>query len=461
MSLASPFKTAFRLGTLVVLGLLLLIPLSMVRGLVDERQSRSREVKNEIAGKWGMPQQLLPPVVSVPWVRITVLKDGKTEREESWVRLFPETLEVVGELSTQTRRRGLFKVPVYTAALDWNGAWDLDQIRRHSPGAGWVLDTTRAVVSVDPGTARSLSKVPLLELDGHAVEIAAERPTGSVYAMHLHSRPFALGGSRRLHFHLALSQRGTESFSIAPAAGATTVRLKSDWKSPSFQGDFLPERSSISATGFDASWGVSGMNLGIPTIWRDGDAPLPASVRRDYGEDQVASSSSSRLQAPVLAVSLVEPVDGYDSIDRSLKYGALVIALAFLALFLFESFLNRALHPVQYGLIGLSLALFYLLLLSISEHLGFETAYAIAASAVTGTVAGYASAALAGWKRGLLLGTGLAILWGFLFTLLKAEDWALLMGSTGLFLIVTLVMWLTRKIDWNRRDLANPPDAKD
>lgn len=457
MHIFDRFHTGLRLGFLVVLGLLLLIPLAMVRGLVGERQNRAKEVKEEISGKWGGEHDILPPVVSVPWVRTTVLKDGKMLVEETWVRIFPETLDVVGELGTQVKRRSLFEVPLYTASLDLNGSWNLEQAWRNGPGPGWTIDPSRTVVSVDPGTARSLAKAPILELDDRPVELTATRPVGGLSEFHLHTSVPLAGDAKRLSFHVSIVQHGAERFAISPAAGSTSVRIKSDWRSPSFQGDFLPEHSTISPTGFDATWNVSSLNLDIPMVWRE----ATATGRRDAESEPQDGHVPEIRSCASLAVSLVEPVDGYDSIDRSLKYGGLVIAMAFLALFLFESFLGRSLHPVQYGLIGLSLALFYLLLLSISEHLGFEPAYAIAASAVTGTVAGYASAALAGWKRGLLLGTGLAILWGFLFTLLKAEDWALLMGSTGLFLIVTLVMWLTRKIDWNRRDHADIADTTD
>ncbi len=461
MQFLDRFRTGLRLGFLVVLALLLLIPLAMVRGLVNERQDRAKEVKQEISGKWGGEHEILPPVVSVPWVRTSVLKNGKKIVEETWVRIFPETLDVVGELGTQVKRRSLFEVPLYTASLDLNGSWNLEQAWRNGPGPGWTIDPARTVISVDPGTARSLAKAPILEIDDRPIELTATRPVGGLSEFHLHTSLPLTQDSKRLSFHVSIVQHGAERFAISPAAGSASVRIKSDWRSPSFQGAFLPERSSISATGFDASWTVSSLNLDIPMVWRE----ATTTARRDTESGSESESQDGDVpeirSCATLAVSLVEPVDGYDSIDRSLKYGGLVIALAFLALFLFESFLDRSLHPVQYGLIGLSLALFYLLLLSISEHLGFEQAYAIAASAVTGTVAGYASAALAGWRRGALLGTGLAILWGFLFTLLKAEDWALLMGSTGLFLIVTLVMWLTRKIDWSRRDRANIADTVD
>lgn len=442
-------RSVWRLAVLVALALLLLIPLSMVRGLVSERQERAGEVHREIVGKWGEAQTLEPPILSVPWVRDTPQKDGKILHEESWTRLFPESLAVDAELETQVRKRSLFEVPVYTAAIDFKGFWNLDAIADASPGTGWTPQWARAVVSIDPGQARSLARTPGLELDGHAAALSATLPAGGVANRHLHA-PIALTaeGRRVLSFRLQVVQRGSDEIGFVPAAGTTQVRIRSDWASPSFQGSFLPDHSTISATGFDAAWSVSSLNMDFPMVWSD----TPSPISRVGGDVTGSGVETTHADPSTLSVSLLEPVDGYDSVDRSLKYGSLVVGLAFLALFLFEAFLDRALHPVQYGLIGLALALFYLLTLSLSEHLGFDIAYAIAASSTTGLVTGYAASALAGWKRGAILGTGLVVLWAFLYTLLKAEDWALLMGSTGLFLILALVMWLTRRIDWNRRD---------
>jgi inner membrane protein len=440
------FRSAWRLGLLVALGLLLLIPLSMVRGLVSERQSRSQEVHREIASKWGESQTIAPPILSVPWTRTTTQKNGKLLREETWIRTYPESLAIDADLETQTRKRSLFEVPVYTVSMDLKGVWNPDDLRKSSPGPEWTPQWTRAVVSVDPGEARSLVRAPNLELAGRGLELSATVPVGGVAGCHLHAKAdLSAETTARIAFRLQVVQRGSDEIAFVPAAGTTAARLRSDWASPSFQGSFLPDRSTITASGFDATWSVSSLNMEIPMTWRDEDhGGKDDEDDGDYG----ATSSPSTF-----AVSLLEPVDDYDSLDRSMKYGSLVVGLAFLALFVFEAFLDRALHPVQYGLIGLALALFYLLALSISEHLGFDTAYAISASVVTGLVTGYASSVLAGWKRGALLGTGLVALWSFLYTLLKAEDWALLMGSTGLFLILALVMWLTRRIDWNRRDL--------
>lgn len=451
-------RSATRLAILVALGLLLLIPLSMVRSLVFERQGRSQEVTQEIASKWGGTQTIQPPILSLPWTKEVVHKDGEVQVLETWVRLFPETLSIDGDLQTQTRKRGLFEVPVYTATLEFEGAWNTS-LAGDGPGPGWTPHWERAVVSVDPGDARSLSRAPLATAQGAPLALSATRPEGGVDNFRLHAPlHLAVSGASLVPFHLQIVQRGSQSLALAPASGTTHVRIRSDWASPSFQGSFLPEESSIGNTGFDASWSVSSLNLDVPMVWRDQSAPPTVSLP-SASSDYAFVSKDGTGELATLAVSLIEPVDSYDSIERSLKYGALVIALAFLALFLFEAFLDQALHPVQYGLIGLALTFFYLLLLSVSEHFGFDTAYALASALVTGLVAGYASAVLAGWARGLSLGGGLVGLWSFLYTLLKAEDWSLLMGSTGLFVLLVAVMWLTRRIDWNRRDTLEAPDA--
>jgi len=447
-----------RIGILVVLGLLLLIPLFMVRNLVSERQGRSSQVHREIAEKWGGEQVLGAPILSVPLTLRIAKKGGAVEVQEQWVRLFPESLAIDAELETQIRKRSLFEVPVYTASIDLKGFWDPRKVV--VPGGGWVAEWSRAVVSVDAGDARSLTRAPGLELSGASVALDNTQRSGGVGNYQLHAPAGArLLADAPLSFRVQVVQRGTDRIAFAPEASSTQVRIRSDWKSPSFQGAFLPDGSQISASGFDATWSVSGLNLGAPMVWTDADAPARQEIGNEYSTEYVDSEGATHARVPVLAVSLVEPVDGYDSVDRSLKYGILVIALAFLALFLFEAFQGTPLHPIQYGMIGLALVFFYLLLLSISEHLGFDLAYTIAATAVTGLVAGYASAALAGWWRGAVLGLGLVALWGFLYTLLKAEDWSLLMGSTGLFLILALTMWLTRRIDWTRRDRTEEDDA--
>lgn len=425
---------AIRLGGLVLLGLGLLAPLSMVRRLVSERQSRAREAGEEVASRWGSIQTILPPILSYPLVKDPL--PGHATRKETWIHLLPESTATEVRAPVQLRHRGLFTLPLFTAEVSMSGRWTPP-----APPPGWQADWSRALVSIHPGSARTLVRDPRLEVGGRILPMGLVRPVGGPELCSLHAKA-PLGSGSPVPFRLGFSQRGSEKLTIVPASGSDRTRIRSNWPAPSFQGSLLPEASRVGSTGFDARWSATELNTGLPRSWTDAeDSPL---------EGDPATS---------ITVGLSRPVDGYDSVDRSMKYGCLVIALVFGGLFLFETLTRLQLHPIQYALVGAALALFYLLLLALSEHLGFEIAYSLASAAVTCAVAGYGAACLGGWSRGLLLGGGLAALWGFLLILLKAEDWSLLMGASGLFAALAATMWLTRNIEWRRRDIAFEEDS--
>lgn len=456
-SLLQRFGGFFRLGFLAVLALLLLVPVTMVESMVHEREQRSREVVREVSEKWGQEQTLGALRLDIPCTRLVSDTKGRVTEETVWMHAWPETLDVVGELKSEVRQRGIFRVPLYKAGLDLGGEFKLPD-----PAALGLRDVTprwaEARLELDAGDVQSLIQTPKLTVNGVVLELsptgdarkvekeeaaspsssesarlAATARNGSSPALRL-GADLKLAGAhvgQVLPFMLQLSLRGQGSLSLHPLARSTSVKLTSDWSSPSFEGRFLPTKHNGLPTGkgFAAEWSVSSLNLDVPMRW---------------------TGSQSLESIPVLGIRMVDPVDGYDCVNRSLKYAFLFVVLTFLAFFLFETFLETSLHPVQYMLVGLANCLFYLLTLAISEHLGFDTAYWIAAGGTTVLVGGYAASALSGWLRAGLLALGTLGLYGFLFTLLKAEDWSLLMGSCGLFLILSFTMWITRKVDWSR-----------
>jgi inner membrane protein len=448
-SLIQRFGGFFRLGFLALLALLLLIPVNMVESMVHERERRAESVVTEVAGKWGQEQTLGAIRLDVPCTRIVQDAKGKQSEETIWMHAWPENLTVNGKLESEVRHRGIYRVPLYLAGLELSGDFrlpDPEALGLRGVTAHW--DETE--VSLDGGDIQSLARAPSLEVGGKTIELTptgsapeASRSTGeavpSAAPASNRSQPtLRLTGSAsqagarsglNVPFHLQLSLRGQGLLSFHPLARTTTVRLTSDWASPSFEGRFLPATRNLRPDGFDATWSVSSLNLDVPMHW---------------------SGERAAESVPTIGIRMVQPVDGYDCTQRALKYAFLFVVLTFLAFFLFETFLSKPLHPVQYALVGLANCLFYLLTLAISEHLGFDIAYWIAASGTTLVITGYAASALSGWLRALLLGAGTAGLYGFLFTLLKAEDWSLLMGACGLFLILAFVMWVTRKVDWSR-----------
>ena len=387
-SLLQRFGGFLKIGFLAVLALLLLIPVEMVRSMVSERDERARNVVTEISSKWGESQYAGAVRLDVPCERSWTDTSGKPQKEILWIHAWPRKLDITGTMESEIRKRGIYRVPLYVANLEMDGEFQLPD-----PSAmGLAAYTPRwseARMAVDAGETQSLARPPVLTVGGNPVDLA---PTGAVrsgpesvaevrpesrrdamQAPHVLEREpvLRLGGAvdlgkaasgSILPFHFQASLRGQGLLALQPLAKVTTVRLKSDWASPSFDGRFLPSTRNVRPDGFEASWSVSSLNLDVPTTW---------------------SGTAGQGEVPYLGVRMVQPVDDYDSSDRSLKYAFLFITLTFLAFFLFETFLATNLHPVQYVLVGLANCLFYLLTLAVAEHLGFDAAYWISAGLTT------------------------------------------------------------------------------
>jgi inner membrane protein len=240
-------------------------------------------------------------------------------------------------------------------------------------------------------------------------------------------------------FALDLTLNGSEELRVAPVGVTNAVRVSSSWPDPGFRGAFLPAERTIGPTGFEAQWRVSYYGRGYPQAWT---GRAPGSVPFD----------SRAVGSSLIGVELVSLVDGYRTVERAIKYGVLFITLVFTTFFLFEVLARLRIHPFQYTLVGASLCLFFLALLSLSELVRFGVAYLVAASASALLVTGYAVALLRDVRRALVVGTALAVVYGFLYVILRLQDYSLVVGTTGLFLVLAIVMYATRSIDWYRRD---------
>jgi inner membrane protein len=228
-------------------------------------------------------------------------------------------------------------------------------------------------------------------------------------------------------FSLTLNLNGSGRLDFLPLGKRTDIRLSSSWNSPSFEGAFLPEEREISQAGFTAHWKVLHLNRNYPQQWTDNRYDISASA---------------------FGVNLLLPVNEYQKITRTTKYAILFIALTFLVFYMIEIMGRRRVHAIQYLLVGFALSLFYALLLSLSEHLPFGLAYCIAGAACTLCITGYARGVLRSIRLAALVGGLIGVLYGFLYVVLQQEDYALLMGSVGLFAILAALMYITRRIDW-------------
>jgi inner membrane protein len=375
---------------------------------------------------------------------------GKVLESTELAFFLPDELEVQVQATPQKRQRGIFEVTLYTAELHLTGAF-----RPPSPArfAAWRVAPgdvlwEEAYLALELPSPRGLAdRVHLAwsqagrmeEADFQAGTALLGVFDGSPELEGL-SGPAEAGGIRAPlagartggRFTLDLRLKGGRSLSFLPLGEQTRVRMSSPWPAPRFSGAFLPASRQLLSSGFQAEWYVVSLSRGYPQAWREGEVRPQA------------------LQASRFGVDLMVPVDTYQKVLRSVKYGILFVLLPFLVFFLFEVFSGRKVHAMQYLLVGFAECLFYLLLLSVSEHLGFAWTYLLAALATLGLIAFYAGFALGDRRRGLLLAPVLAAAYAFLYAALQSEDYALLIGTLGLFVILAGLMILTRKVDWYR-----------
>jgi len=418
---------------LVALGLL--AALERVSALVAEREARLREAEANVAASLATQQELIGPVLQrrceETWsVEVGEGKERKkvNERREFDLVATPKTLDLDGTATIEARRRGLYKVNGYVLKATLKAAWEsLQLLQPRAEHAPSVLRCGDVVLFVGVGDARGLRSVAASQVPGKALAVLAGTPRGKMpkgFQVALTSEQWADG---TFATDLRLELVGTRLLAIAPVADQTQVHLRSDWPHPSFHGRFLPNEREIGDDGFNAWWRISALATSAP---------------------QDVRGQSDRVET--FAVEFIDPVNAYSLADRATKYGMLFIGLTFLGVALTEVMRRARVHPVQYLLVGSALAIFFLLLVSLSEHMAFVWAYTGAAAACTALLAFYGAHVLGGWRAGLAFGVAVATLYGVLYLLLQQEQTALVLGSALLFAVLAAVMVLTRRFDWYR-----------
>ena len=421
------------------LALILMLPITMIQGLVAERQGRAAEALAGIAEGWGKRQTVAGPYLIIPYERRwTVIEkttvDGKeTEKrtehvQTSALRLPAASLDWQVDADIGEKARGIYKARLYTARLAATGTIAIPARATLEDGTSrYKWGTARLVLGVsDPLGIRA---APAVKVDGRAYAFSpgtGEASLASGLHAPLSGHDIAKGGA--LGFSLSLELGGSEAFALAPLGADTTVAMRADWPHPSFQGRYLPARHDITASGFTAQWKVS-------------------RYAAAGAEGASCAFPCSRMNQAI-AVSFIEPVGLYQSLERASKYGFLFLGLTFAAFMLIELLRRLAIHPVQYTLVGLSLAMFFLLLVALSEHIAFGAAYTVATAACVGIITLYLSRVLHSTPLGVAFGAALAALYAMLYALLQAEDYALLGGSILLFTLLAALMLATRRVDW-------------
>lgn len=430
------FKRSYTFRAIVVgiLVLLLLIPLGMVQSLIYERQSRKAEAESEVSRTWGGAQTITGPVIDVPYeVLVQVGRDQngniETRRDIHYMHFLPKELKVSTTLDPNRKHRGIYDVAVYASRTVITGSFEPLSATNIPDGLELQWDKAKVVLGISD--LRSIKEQVSMGIGGGTISFEPGLDNNDVAASGL-SSAFPLDTAKRagdLPFELELRINGSSMYNIIPVGKVTRVQCSSTWKDPSFNGAFLPDSSNVREDGFEARWTVLHLNRQYPQEFNG---------NRREAIDQSA-----------FGVYLIQPVDEYQKNTRAGKYGLMLIVLVFLVFFFVEVLQKLRIHPIQYLLAGFALCIFYTLLIAISEHLGFGPAYIISAISVIGLVVFYSTSVFKVKRATQLLGLIMLLVFGFMFALIHEQDYALLFGSIGLFVVLALVMAVSRRIDWN------------
>ena len=450
-SFGKRYRTIVKLIGVGVLILLLLIPLGMITGVLSDRLNRRNEAVADITSSWGREQCVIGPVLMIPYqyrfktVKEVTGKDGKVEKREveeaatGWAYFLPELLKVTGDAQTQMLHRGIYDAAVFRANVTLSGRFsvpDFAPFKIDLKDVQWKDALVTVAINDLRGTREGLvldwggTKRPMLP--GSNVPGYTTGATANLASPTPISAP--------VEFAIPIDFNGSEGIYFAPFGVQNEAALKSNWPDPAFRGAFLPTERSVRDNGFDAKWKVSYYGRSYPQSWTS-----------QTGNDRFTTQAVAQS---VFGAQFLSILDSYRYVERSIKYGVLFLVLVFTTFFLFEVTARQRIHPLQYLMVGAALCLFYLLLLSISEFIGFGFAYLIAAAASTMLITWYCRSFLGGGVRTMIIGAGLAGVYMFLYITLRQQDYALLMGAIALFILLAVVMYVTRKIDWYARDAS-------
>jgi inner membrane protein len=436
-SLLTEIRNSHLLKIMLIGFLILLfqIPIAMINETIDERQNRSDAAEWEVASKWGNSQQIVGPFITVPFER-TVLRSNRsssdtnqTETVIQYANFLPEDLHIHAKVDNMLRHRGIFDIPVYRMDLVMDGEFkmpDFSELEEQASRILWdqaklnlLISDTRAITNK---AFLTWNKEEIIFESGGGLFSDTNRGIQADLKNKLESGTFA--------FSFQIDIQGSSSVFFAPAGRNTEARLESNWGDPSFQGNWLPAERQIAPDKTKAVWKIPAIGRNFPQTWINKANTPPAEQMDTFGVD------------------FILPVDLYRMTERSIKYQFLFLTLTFASLWLFEVLTKSRLHAIQYFLVGAGMCLFYLLELSLAEHIGFLWAYLIAAASIVLLISFYCVSILKTPTRALTVGSFITLLYGYLYILLINQDYALLAGSIGLFFVLGGIMYLTRKINW-------------
>ena len=423
-------------GMIGLLIILLNIPLGFISDTIEERSARNDQAHMEIASTWGQAQRIAGPVLTIPYY--------DSEGTLQHACFLSDSLDISANILPEKRYRGIFEVIVYEAKIGLSGtfampdfsAWDIEPFQ---------ILWDRATLTIGLSALKGIQDISAFQWNDSPVSLRpGEKTAPGIYGIAARLfpdrdpddtlDPVPHGFNDTNGFNIVFTLHGAKEIRFAPAADTTTVAVTSPWPHPSFQGSYLPSRRTVTPEGFTAQWQVAGYGRDYPGQWSSA------------GEN--ARDAACRMNSGMFGVQLIQPVNFYTLSQRSVKYALLIVTLTFLCFFMFEILNRLKIHPMQYLLVGFSLSLFYLLLISFSEHIGFFPAYVLSAVACVMLITWYARSFLGSSRSSLITGGVLSGAFALFYIMLQHEGYSLVMGASSLFFIVALVMGLTRKLDW-------------
>lgn len=414
-NLWSKAQLGFKVGFICFLVLVLMIPTFLIGSLIDERFSRNEEAVTEIQRKWSGQQIIIGPRIHIPY-----------KFEEKQITISPDNIHFLAEPVINVKHLGIFDVPVYTTEIKIDGNFspiDLQKFQLQEE----ELDFSKASICI---TVSDYKGIPLeIPLKLNEQSLVLQMETNTKGNPELSAKMDYIGLRKQaINFSCNFSLKGSENLGMVPIAKNNNCRISSKWQHPGFNGQYLPDEQSISDSGFIATWKINQASTHIPKVSKD----------------------ESNFVQQAFYVKIMQPINNYTTAQRSVKYALLIIGLTFLLFFFLERLGGRNIHFIQYALVGFALVIFYSLLVSISEHLSFQWSYLIAAFMTCSLISLYVKGILHEGKLGVAVFGTLSALYTFIYILIQQEDYALLMGSVGLFVILAIVMYFSRRINWHQ-----------
>jgi inner membrane protein len=432
----------FKVGSIIIITLLLLIPTAMIKGLIREREATQIEAIREVSSKWAEEQTITGPLISIPYYRYVKQTSKKDSTEKliqlkEYLHILPSQLRISGDINPEKRYRGIYEIVVYNSKLDISGTFNkLDLAAIEVEAQHIVFDKAEFVVGIND--LRGIEEQVNLAWNNEQISFNPGVTSSDVVnsginaLLNLNEKD-----STAYNFNLSLDLKGSQLLYFTPVGKVTDINVNSKWSNPSFNGAFLPDNREVTENGFNANWNVLHLNRNFPQIW---------------------TGSRHFINEAAFGIDLLLPVDNYQKSYRSIRYAILFIGFTFLVFFFIEVLNKISIHPIQYILVGVALIVFYTLLLSLSEHLKYNFAFIVSAVSTLLLIAGYVQAILKSLPLTMLITGILTVLYTFIFVIIQLQDYALLIGSIGIFIILGLVMYFSRKIDWYNLNLNNKDD---